>query len=80
MWYKSNYKKYFRGKNTVSIYDELGLPKLINAVGTYTVVGGSRMSEETLRDLCDAARSFNDRTCGRGYRISFCQYDVKLLY
>ena len=58
MWYKSNYKKYFQGKNTVSIYDELALPKLINAVGTYTVVGGSRMSEETLRDLCDAARSF----------------------
>ena len=42
----------------MSIYDELGLPKLINAVGTYTVVGGSRMSEATLRDLCDAARSF----------------------
>lgn len=42
----------------MSIYDELGIPKLINAVGTYTVVGGSRMSEETLRDLNDAARSF----------------------
>lgn len=42
----------------MSIYDELGLSKLINAVGTYTVVGGSRMSEATLRDLCDAARSF----------------------
>ena len=42
----------------MSIYDELGIPKLINAVGTYTVVGGSRMSAETLRDLCDAARSF----------------------
>ena len=42
----------------MNIYDELGIPKLINAVGTYTVVGGTRMSEETLRDLCDAARSF----------------------
>ena len=42
----------------MDIYEELGLPRLINAVGTYTAVGGSRMSRETLRDLCDAAGSF----------------------
>ncbi len=42
----------------MSIYQELGVRPVINAVGTYTVVGGSRMSEETLYDLCDAARSF----------------------
>lgn len=38
------------------IYDELGLDTVINAAGTYTVVGGSVMSEETLKDLSDAAR------------------------
>jgi len=42
----------------MSIYDELGLPQLINAVGTYTVVGGSRMSPETLRCMCEAAAGF----------------------
>ena len=39
----------------MNIYDELGLVPMINAAGTYTVVGGSRMSEETLQDLADAA-------------------------
>lgn len=42
----------------MNIYEELGLPQLINAVGTYTVVGGSRMSEETLRCMCEAAAGF----------------------
>ncbi len=42
----------------MSIYEELGVPTLINAVGTYTVVGASRMSEETLAMMCDAARSY----------------------
>ncbi len=42
----------------MNIYDELGLPQLINAVGTYTVVGGSRMSAETLRCMCEAAATF----------------------
>ena len=44
----------------MGIYEELGIPRLINAVGTYTAVGGSRMSEETLRDLCAAAGAFVD--------------------
>ena len=39
----------------MGIYEELGIPRLINAAGTYTAFGGSRMSAATLRDLCDAA-------------------------
>ncbi len=42
----------------MNIYEELGVPTLINAVGTYTVVGASRMSEETLAAMCEAARSY----------------------
>ena len=42
----------------MSIYQELGVKTVINAVGTYTVVGATRMSETTLRDLCDAAHDF----------------------
>lgn len=38
------------------LYDSLGIQKVINAVGTYTVVGASRMTEETLRDMCEASR------------------------
>ena len=39
----------------MSIYKKLGVKTVINAVGTYTVVGATRMSEETLRDtLCGA--------------------------
>lgn len=40
----------------MDLYEELGVQKLINAVGTYTVVGASRMSEETLRLMCEASR------------------------
>jgi len=42
----------------MSIYQELGVKTVINAVGTYTVVGATRMSETTLRDMCEAARDF----------------------
>lgn len=38
-------------------YQELGVRKLINAAGTYTMVGGSRMSEETLAAMAEAARN-----------------------
>lgn len=38
------------------IYRELGVRKVINAAGTYTMVGGSRMSEETLEAMAAAAR------------------------
>ncbi len=39
------------------IYAELGVKKVINAAGTYTMVGGSRMSERTLDAMREAARS-----------------------
>ena len=39
------------------IYKELGVRTVINAAGTYTMVGGSRMSEETLSAMTSAARS-----------------------
>ncbi|NMB11585.1 MAG: hypothetical protein GX977_04800 [Firmicutes bacterium] len=41
----------------MDIYEELGVSKLINAAGTYTVVGGSRMSEITLKAMQEAANS-----------------------
>lgn len=39
------------------IYDELGVKKLIDAAGTYTIVGGSRMSPEALEAMNQAAHS-----------------------
>lgn len=42
------------------VYDRLVVKKLINAAGTYTIVGGSRMSPETLRTMREAAGSFVD--------------------
>ena len=39
------------------IYAELGVRKVVNAAGTYTMVGGSRMSERTLDAMNQAARS-----------------------
>lgn len=44
----------------MGVYEELGLPRLINAKGTYTALGGSRMSRETLEAMADAAASFVD--------------------
>ncbi|MCF7944653.1 MAG: hypothetical protein K9L75_03855 [Spirochaetia bacterium] len=41
-----------------AIYERLGVQKIINAAGTYTVIGGSRMSEKTLSDIAEASRSF----------------------
>ena len=43
-----------------SIYKKLNITPMINAAGTYTMVGGSRMSEQTLTDMADAARSHVD--------------------
>lgn len=37
------------------IYDELGVKKLVDAAGTYTIVGGSRMSAESLQAMNQAA-------------------------
>lgn len=42
----------------MDIYDELGVKKIINAAGTYTVIGGSRMSETTLNAMKEAGSSF----------------------
>ena len=39
------------------VYAELGVRKVINAAGTYTMVGGSRMSGSTLEAMTEAARS-----------------------
>ena len=43
-----------------SVYKRLNIQPLINAAGTYTMVGGSRMSEQTLTDMTEAARSHVD--------------------
>lgn len=39
------------------IYERMNIDKLINAAGHYTVIGGSRMSEETLAHIKEAAKS-----------------------
>jgi len=43
-----------------SLYKKLNITTMINAAGTYTMVGGSRMSEQTLADMSEAARSHVD--------------------
>ena len=43
-----------------SIYKKLDITPMINAAGTYTMVGGSKMSEQTLADMAEAARSHVD--------------------
>ena len=40
------------------IYSQLGVQKIINATGTFTVLGGSRMSDKTLEDMKTAASNF----------------------
>lgn len=40
------------------IYQSLGVKTIINAAGTYTVLGGSRMSEETLEAIRQASAHF----------------------
>jgi L-seryl-tRNA(Ser) seleniumtransferase len=42
------------------IYDKLNITPMINAAGTYTMVGGSRMSEKTLKDMAEASRAHVD--------------------
>ena len=42
------------------IYEELGVPRVINAMGTYTIYGVSKMSRQTIQDMNDAASSFVD--------------------
>lgn len=42
------------------IYNKLNIVPMINAAGTYTMVGGSRMSEQTLKDMAEASRAHVD--------------------
>lgn len=42
----------------MGIYEELNVKTMINAAGTYTVVGASKMTEQTLAAMSDAARSY----------------------
>ena len=44
----------------MDIYQDLGLKKVVNCAGTYTVVGATRMSDETLQAMQSAASSFVD--------------------
>lgn len=41
----------------MDIYDELGIRKIINCAGTYTIVGGSRMGDAALKAMADAAHA-----------------------
>ena len=45
---------------TKGIYENLGVKKFINAAGTYTAIGGSRMSPQTLSAMAEAAQSHVD--------------------
>jgi D-glucosaminate-6-phosphate ammonia-lyase len=42
----------------MGFYDDLGVPTVINASGTLTRLGGSRMAPETLAAMAEAAASF----------------------
>ncbi|MDW7657246.1 MAG: hypothetical protein SCM11_08730 [Bacillota bacterium] len=44
----------------MNIYTELGLKTIINASDTYTRIGGSRMSKNVLRAMCEASEYFVD--------------------
>lgn len=41
----------------MGIYDELGVRTLVNCAGTYTIIGGSKMSETSLAVMNEAARN-----------------------
>ena len=42
----------------MSIYKELNIQPIINASGNYTILGGSKMSKQTLIDINSAAENF----------------------
>lgn len=44
----------------MNIYEELGLTPIINAAGTYTSIGGSKISETTANIMIEASKSFID--------------------
>ena len=42
----------------MGIYEELGVRRVVNAAGTYTAVGASRMRRETLEAMAEASESY----------------------
>lgn len=42
----------------MNIYDRLGVKRLINAVDTYTIIGGSLIPHEVMEAMAEASRSF----------------------
>jgi L-seryl-tRNA(Ser) seleniumtransferase len=44
--------------DTPSIYDEIGVPAVVNAAGTKTRIGGSLIREEAVEAMADAATGF----------------------
>ena len=44
----------------MGIFEELGVARVINAKGTYTVYGGSIMSRQTIADISEISSSFVD--------------------
>jgi len=52
--------KVYGGDGILGIYEKLGVRKVINAAGTWTILGGSIMSKEVLNAMVEAAQSFVD--------------------
>src|SRR5687767_7550484 len=50
----------FEGELATDVYAELGLQKVINAAGAYTLLGGSTLSPGVQQAMADANRSFVD--------------------
>jgi len=44
--------------NAPSVYEEIGVPTVVNAAGTKTRIGGSRIREEAVEAMADAAGGF----------------------
>ncbi|MHB1421527.1 MAG: aminotransferase class V-fold PLP-dependent enzyme, partial [Bacillota bacterium] len=44
----------------MDVYEQLGVKKLINAWGTVTRIGGSKMAPEVLQAMCEAANAYVD--------------------
>ena len=44
----------------MDVYDRIGVPKLINAAGNNTNIGGSLMAPEVFEAMMEAGRSFVD--------------------
>ena len=42
----------------MSIYKEFNIQPIINASGSYTMLGGSKMSKQTLMDMESASENF----------------------